>query len=490
MITALLLLAQVQNPCQPCHPQIVASYAKTAMARTSAKSSSILRPAKPFLEPVTQTTFSVSPTLELQFNKQDALEGKRQLDWVIGSGRVGHSLLFTQGNRLFQAPLSYYTEAATWQLSPGFQRRPQLDLTRVVEPGCLNCHTSSFNPATLAIEPGISCERCHGHSPQHIATAGKVAALNPKKLPAHERDSVCAQCHLTGSARVAKFRPSGDNYQPGKKLSDYSAIFVGGKAEASSTIGVTSHYENLALSRCKIASGDKLSCTTCHDPHSEPNNASAFFNAKCQSCHQEKPCKSAPKGDCIQCHMPKAAGRGVDHSSYTNHAIPRLPNEAKPATSSTLTSFWQNETNPRDLALAYAVTGNPNEARPLLEAASKANPRDIQVLSQLAQIHDREGREDLARPLYESILKLDPNNSTACTNLAVILVKAGNANEAILLWRKALKANPAQTGVRMNLAQALFRQGNRAAAIVEIEEALKFDPDQPAARRLLNQIKP
>ena len=490
MITALLLFAQVQSPCQPCHAQIVASYAKTAMARTSAVDYSTTRSALPFFEPITKTTFRITPTLELQFSKPGIIEGTRQLKWVIGSGRVGHSPLFSQGNRLFQSPLSYYTQAAQWQLSPGFQRRPQLDLTRVVEPSCLNCHTSGFNPETLQIDVGISCERCHGQSDRHVSSAGKVSIVNPGKLAAHERDSVCAQCHLTGSARVAKFRSAGDTYQPGKKLSDFSAIFVGGQAESSSTIGVTSHYENLALSRCKIASGDKLSCTTCHDPHSEPTIAATHFNAKCESCHQDKPCSKAPKGDCIQCHMPKAAGRGVDHSSYTNHSISRKANEAKPATGSALASFWSNEVNPRDLALAYAVTGKSNEAKPLLEAASKANPRDIQVLSQLAQIHDREGREDLARPLYESILKLEPANPTACTNLAVILVKAGSTNEAILLWRQALKANPAQTGVRMNLAQALFRQGDRTAAAAEIEQALKYDPDQPAARRMLNQLRP
>jgi Flp pilus assembly protein TadD len=187
--------------------------------------------------------------------------------------------------------------------------------------------------------------------------------------------------------------------------------------------------------------------------------------------------------------MPKAAGRGVNHSSYTDHSIPRT-NASRTAPLTSLTSFFPNAATPRDTALALAILNRFPEAQPLLEAAIQSNPTDIAALSQLAQIYDRQGRELLARPLYESILKLDPNHATAATNLAVILVKSGNLNQAIALWRQALKVNPAQTGVRMNLAQALFRQGNRQAAAAEIDEALKFDPDQPAARRLLKQLRP
>lgn len=481
--------------CARCHADIVRSYSTTAMARTSAKVKPADHPpSKPFLDPTTQTTFSVTQSpqsLLLHFEKGPDITGTRPLEYFLGSGRVGRSYLFRMDGRLFQAPISYYSTAAHWQLSPGFDRRNSLDLTRAVEPSCLNCHSSNFNAATLSMDPGISCERCHGDAKQHLATLGKSSMINPKKLPPHERDSICAQCHLTGVARVAKFRTDNATYIPGKKLSDFSALFVWDQAE-STTLGVTSHFEKLAASRCKITSGDKLSCTTCHDPHSEPQpqKVASYFNDKCQSCHATKPCPQAPKGDCIGCHMPKAKGGVVDHSSYTDHSIPRTTSIKPQANPTGLLSFWPNTTSERDLALAYSIVGKFDQAQPLLEAAAKSNPNDTTVLSQLAQIHDRQGREDLAQPLYEAILKKDPNNATAAINLAVIRIKAGRTDEAIALWRRALKVNPAQTGTRMNLAQALFRQGNKAAAAAEIELALKYDPDQPAARRLLNQFRP
>jgi len=484
----LFALAQSSNACQPCHAKIVESYSKTAMARTSGNDLPKLRAAPPFLDPVTQTTFRVTQTFELQFSKQDTFEGSRQLEWFIGSGRVGFSFLFSQGNRLFQSPISYYSEAAKWQLSPGFERRPQLDLTRAVEPSCLNCHTTRFNPATLAITPGIGCERCHGDATRHIATSGKASVVNPSKLAPHERDSVCAQCHLTGVARVARFRPPNDSYIPGRKLSDYSAIFVEKRTQTSEAIGVTSHFEKLAASKCAISSGDKFTCTTCHDPHSEPSNAAAHFNPKCQSCHQQKPCQQTADLDCIKCHMPKAAGRGVDHSSYTDHSI-RVSTTSEVPAPEGLVGLFPNGANSRDRGLALATLSRFESAQALLEAAVQTNPIDIAALVQLAQIYDRQGRESAAQPLYEAILKLDPNHPTAATNLAVIRVKGGRSNEAIQLWRTALKSNPAQTGVRMNVAQALFRQGKRKEAATEIETALRYDPDQPAARRLLQQLR-
>ncbi len=446
-------------------------------------------PSKPFPDAVTQTVFSITPSLEMTFRKGDEVEGSHRLEYFIGSGRVGRSFLFRQANRLFQAPVSFYTEAAHWQLSPGFQRRPLLDLTRAIEPACLNCHTSNFNAAMLSFDPGIQCERCHGDSREHLRSAGKAAIVNPAKLGPEARDSVCATCHLTGAARVARFRADGEAWRPGLKLSDYSAIFLDADVATDNMVGVTSHFEKLASSRCQSASGPKMSCTTCHDPHSEPTNAAAHVNARCQSCHAQQACPQSPGGDCIQCHMPKAAGRGVDHSSYTDHSIPRRPGTTRPNTVQALTSFWPGAVAPRDVGMAHAILNRFDAARPLLEVAIRENPRDVAALSQMAQIHERQNREAAATPLYEAILKLDPAHATAAANLGVQRIRAGRMDEAISLWRIALAANPAQTGIRMNIAQALFRQGKREQAAREIEIALQFDPDQPQARRLLNQLR-
>jgi hypothetical protein len=492
MIEALLLtalLAQVKHPCNPCHAQIVTSYGQTAMARTSGRVISAAHvPSTPFLEPKTATTFSVDADLNLHYSKGADVAGVRKLDWFIGSGRVGRSYLFGLDQRLFQSPVSYYSEAKRWQLSPGFDKRPALDLTRAVEPSCLNCHSSRFDASSLTIEPGISCERCHGDTSRHVASAGKVSALNPRKLGTEERDSVCAQCHLTGAARVAKYQSVERSYAPGLKLSNFSAVFTLEATSAGGAIGVTSHFEKMMKSQCKMATGESFTCTTCHDPHSEPKDASAFFNPRCQSCHASKPCVKQPQGNCIECHMPKASGRGVDHSSYTDHSIPRKQSAAAAVSGSELKNFWGGVTEPRDLGMAYAALQRMEEAQGLLEAAAKKNPKDLAVLSQLAQIYDRQGKEDAAGPLYEAVLKLDSRHASSNANLGVIRVKQGQVDAAIALWRSSLRANPAQTGVRMNLAQALLRQGDRTAARAEIELALKYDPDQPNVRRLLQQL--
>jgi hypothetical protein len=483
------LLAQVKHPCSPCHAEIVRTYGQTAMARTSGRVvASQHQQSASFLEPKTGTTYSVDADLNLHFAKGADVVGVRKLDWFIGSGRVGRSYLFGLDQRLFQAPLSYYSEAKHWQLSPGFDKRPTLDLTRAVEPSCLNCHSSQFDAARLVIEPGISCERCHGDSTRHIASSGKLPVVNPSKLAPHERDSVCAQCHLTGAARVARYQANGRSYVPGLKLSDFSAVFSAEANEAAGAIGVTSHFEKMMISQCKLASGDSFTCTTCHDPHSEPKDAAVYFNSRCQSCHASKPCVKQPQGNCIECHMPKAAGRGVDHSSYTDHSIARKPRAAAAGNGSELKYFWGGEAAARDLGLAYAALQRFEGAKGLLEAAAKKNPNDLAALSQLAQIYDREGREDLAGPLYQAVLKLDASHSSSSANLGVIRVKQGQVDAAIALWRTSLKVNPAQTGVRMNLAQALMRKGDRAAARAEMELALKYDPDQPNLRRLLQQL--
>src|ERR1039457_1548836 len=110
---------------------------------------------------------------------------------------------------LYQAPCSWYAASGKWDLSPGYQQYDSLFLTRGVETVCLKCHASRVQ-ATLGTtngygvppfqEGGVSCERCHGPGEAHVAGSGKM--INPAKLAPERRDNICAQCHLSGEARI------------------------------------------------------------------------------------------------------------------------------------------------------------------------------------------------------------------------------------------------------------------------------------------------
>ena len=421
---------------------------------------------------------------------------------------MGRSYLFGADGFLFQAPVSYYSEAQKWDVSPGYQRKRTVELTRGVETACLQCHTSRMQTVTGAqnrfaalpfLEGGVSCERCHGGGRAHVlkmgarVRTGGSGMVNPAKLDAARRDSVCAQCHLTGAARVA--RAGNARYRAGDLLSDSVAVFVwagasGGVADA------TSHYEKLEQSKCKQASGDKLWCATCHDPHVTVAAAQRgeHYRQACLSCHATKPCTGDAGPDCAGCHMPNRQTRSVDHLAYTDHSIARRPGAA-PASGSErrLISFRHAPTSERDLALGYAVVAPTEPAiRPraleLLERAAAASPNDIPILAQLAQFYDRLGREDDALALCERLLKLDPTHTAAAVNLGIYRMKRGRSAEAIKLWESALQRQPGLTGARMNLAVAYYRAGNAAAAEAALRKALEYEPDLEAARRMLAEL--
>ncbi len=496
--------------CAPCHVDIYRRYAATGMARSSgvvssaAPKESFARAA--FEDPASAAAYQITPgqdSYRLSFARTGTdIHGERSLRWFVGSGSVGRSYLFSTGGFLFQAPVSYYALGERWDVSPGFQRYSTIALTRPVEPACLQCHASRLQTlpgtengfaAVPFLENGVACERCHGDAREHIASHGAKSPIlvNPAKLSPARRDSICAQCHLSGVARIARKRANAEPWKPGLLLSDFSAFFVWAGSELPE-MRVTSHFERLQQSACKRASGDKLWCGSCHDPHEEPapENRAAYYRAKCAACH------TVSHGeDCIGCHMPKGQVSDSQHAVYTDHSIPRRPRPAaQPASTDTLVPFWTTSANDRDLGLAYAVAAAAKPALrarslPLLEAAAKRDPDDAAVLVQLAQDYDQAGSTERAMPLYQRVLTLNPASVAAATNLGAILAQRGNAAEAIRLWQQALKANPALTNVRMNLAVAQYRAGDIAGARTTLEQALQYDPDTAAARKLLFELK-
>jgi predicted Zn-dependent protease len=303
---------------------------------------------------------------------------------------------------------------------------------------------------------------------------GERDIVNPGKLAPDLRDSICAQCHLTGEVRVV--RAGHDHpFQAGERFSDHEVAFV--KSGGAAEMKVTSHFEKLALSACKQASGKKLWCGTCHDAH----GARVDVAARCASCHQKRRCDRGE--DCVSCHMPKSRVRDVEHTVYTDHSISHRLTAAK---GNALVPFGGARASEREWGLAYAsVAGFERRARPLLENAVRQHPEDVAVLVQLAYLYDRSSQEEKAIPLYERALRLDPSQETAAVNLASAWAKRGRADDAMRLWRDALARNAGLEVVRINIAGAQFRAGDRKGARETLVKLLELNPGNTQGRRLL-----
>ena len=446
----------------------------------------------------------------LQQGTTQPIQGRRQLEYFVGSGAAARSYLLSVDGFLYEAPVAYYSGSASWNSAPGYAAFDYPYLSRPVLPGCLQCHASGIQriPGTqnayaspAFLEGGVACERCHGPGSDHIATGKPM--VNPAKLASAERDSICEQCHLSGEIRVPKRGVDEEPLRPGARLSDSITVFV--RAGSSAQRRVTSHVENLAQSACKRASGENLWCGTCHDPHTVPAAAgrAAYFRGKCLTCHQTSDCR-APQlsrranGDaCTSCHMPRNPVSDVDHVVFTDHSIRKRPLTASSVAppNAELIPFGGGEPGSRDLGLAYAMVGlreqNPaylERAFRLLQETVARGAGDAQALAYLAQFY-RDRKDDAhALPLYREALRMDRTQPAVAAALGAYAMQRGDFAEAIRLWDETLAISPALVLVRANLADALLRTGHAGQARTTLRKAFEYNPAFQPGRDLLNRI--
>jgi hypothetical protein len=345
------------------------------------------------------------------------------------------------------------------------------------------------SPAFL--EGGVSCERCHGPGDQHAVSGSARSIVNPAKLEPARRDSVCAQCHLSGATEIAK----GDgDFRAGQVLSDKAVTFVWSSPRGP--MPVISHFERMSQSKCRQAAPEKFWCGTCHNPHAPVPVAekAAFYRQKCMTCHSAAQCERG--GDCVSCHMPKTSTAVVQHAAFTDHSIPRSAPESPRASGEfTLLPFGNVPVAEREVALAWADVAlrenNPawgKRAFQLLEAEYRRNPSDVKVAAQLAQLYDRMGQEARACSMYEQIAVSGGASVAATVNLGTCRAKQGRLEDAVKLWRDALKRSPGLEGARMNLAVALFQSGDIPAARSVLEAGLRLNPVSRRIQELLGRL--
>ncbi len=515
------------HACAECHAAIFDTYSRTPMATSSGRSTSGPTPESfdraTFTHALTGFRYRVFPdrdALAFEFSSKDgALHGGKRLPFYVGSGATARSYLLLDDGYAYVAPVTYYTRTKSWDLTPGYEHYAYPYLTRPVVPGCLTCHASSLAPVPLAqnrystppfAEPGISCERCHGDGAAHMARMksghpeGGSAIVNPAKLAPDRRDSICSQCHLSGETRV--FRPGKDwrSFAAGDRLSDSTTVFV--KAGMSPGITVTGHVEKLAQSACQRASGGRLWCGTCHDPHVVPAPAqrAAWFREKCLRCHKTGDCRESEtarrkaQDDCTACHMPKTTTIDAQHVVLTDHSIPRRPRAAASGLrpDADLVPFAGGQTTARDLALAYGIVAQrengsvyKSRARDLLQKAERESPEDVEVLLYLAELYRNGGQPDLAIPLYRRAIRLSPEQVTASVGLGGIMMERGEYAEAIHLWEDALAKNAGLELVRVNLAMAYWKTGDLRSAESHLVKAVDLSPGFAPAADLLRQLR-
>jgi hypothetical protein len=226
------------------------------------------------------------------------LNGEVKLAYFVGSNTRGRTYLFERDGYWFETPVNWYAKKRVWDMAPNYLNAREMPLTLPVDANCLHCHVSGvaavlpgprnhFAAAPFA-HGGIGCASCHGDAAEHVRTKGKAPVLNPTKLDPARRDSVCLQCHLKARRRCTgsdvRWRRTGW----GRRCS--TALFtLCGRVRLVPNGRATSQYEALLQSACKRASGDRMTCTTCHDPH----------NSQTRHC--------APSGAAGLCDLPHAA---------------------------------------------------------------------------------------------------------------------------------------------------------------------------------------
>lgn len=154
---------------------------------------------------------------------------------------------------------------------------------------CIGCHSTVVPPPPIPLTPqtmiaNVGCERCHGPRKKHVVLAGRGLPEQSKPMidqhDAAAHMETCSACHRdersvsanSTAAERARFQPYG-----------------------------------LKKSECYLQSSGELTCSTCHDPHDTTSHDRQQYIQQCNSCHQTQTsttCPEAPKGDCIECHMP------------------------------------------------------------------------------------------------------------------------------------------------------------------------------------------
>lgn len=534
--------------CRNCHQNIYDSYQLVGMSQ-SFKRPENARPVETFgVEYYHEASLSVYRMVE---NESGLIFERYQrdpngdpinhialpVDWVIGSGNKVRSYAYQNDwGEIFMLPLSWYSGAGQWRMSPGFEHANHRGLTRKISRECLFCHNAYpearsgsdafWEPETFpqVLPEGTGCQRCHGPGAEHVRTvvAGgsdietiRSKIINPARLAGEYRDSVCFQCHMLPSAAVVGARRIGRNdysFRPGELLSDY-LVHVEVSEDGISRderFEINHHGYRLYLSRCYQESGGEVACIGCHNPHVKPESVDfrKTTSGVCLGCHAKaetlhESATNYDADDCAVCHMPERRTGDVVEATMTDHRIARGPFQLKalvapleprtrPITGIDLLEFGDMPTGDAREYYRLSAIARANRyldtARKGLEAHLNKNtylsptPHIDLVRTQL-QVGDYGDAEALLGELLASY----PELHVGYTLLGTALLAQGKRDQAIAALRRSLEIQP-DPEVWFNLALAYLHSGNTVDAEQAINTTIDLRPTMPQAWKYRGQL--
>jgi hypothetical protein len=452
-----------------------------------------------------------------------------EVSYALGSGSRGISYLVQRGDRLYQSPISWYSQKQEWRLSPGYEQR-NLHFNRPIEPQCLFCHSNRVAPVSMSVnryeEPlfrgqSIGCERCHGPGELHVQGQQIVdgidhSIVNPRHLVPRLREAVCEQCHLLGDQRIERQGRGPFDFRPGLPTTEFFAVYERAGKSASKAVG---HVEQMKISRCYQGSSGQLGCTSCHDPHRLPSAEErvAYFRRKCLQCHEPSGCSLAlterlarsNDDDCFSCHMPALKSSDIAHIAITDHRILKHPEiEATPPSASAgagdlLRLLNRDEPGAEKLespgrelgiALTFEVEGLPStpairqlglRALGLIDEALAQRPDDREASRMRARALAIAGRHGEAKLLAQRLLKEAPAYEQVLDELVQYSIESGKVQSAIAPAARAVAINPSSAVLHERLAYIYSRTNEWEGATRESRASLHLDPFRRFARLIL-----
>jgi tetratricopeptide (TPR) repeat protein len=514
--------------CAGCHRQIYQSYQGVAMAHSMSPANA----ATPLAgEPITVSSTKLNRVFQVYREGLDVYQSESEigaggetvfkvafkLEFAVGSGVNGFSYAVRRGDYLFEAPLSYYSRTKKWDLSPGYEFVDS-GFNRPLAAACLACHSGRARAVRdrtgLYLAPPfeelpIGCENCHGPGRAHVAARGSPKSIvNPARLAPRLAEQICMNCHQRGDTRVLQPRKEYSDFRPGAWLNQTLAIFkIPSKIDDEDLL---EHHSAMESSKCFIGSNGKLSCFTCHDPHSRPSRAeaAAWYRDKCLTCHSEASCKlllskrAERSNDCAGCHMPKRDVTVISHSALTNHRIIAYAGEPLPANAAQAEGGLIHVNRPPGSGKFPRLTlwqayGELMDKDPAFQARYLAqldelakDERDNGLVQAALGARDLRWDSNAAAIAHlRKALDLGFSSSTLYADLAEALARAGQLEEAVAVLKRGIQMEPYAPSLYKSLAlrYITLKQYPRAKETLELH--IELFPEDDFVRGLLTQVE-